>query len=1611
MLRMTPIRSGVEYLLRSAGCAEHDHQRDSRDAQMSGAEYLLGGSEAGEPGGVWVGGGLAHLGLAEDSQVTAEEMRTVFGRLEHLECDADGQAVPLGSRPRNYPSVQERVEAALAKEPGATEERIEQIKREAKAGKRETVRYYDLTFTPVKSVSVYRAALDAAGAGGAAAAVSRAHDQAVREALEFIESQVRTTRVGWHRTVTQDDGTKRTTGGYAEVDGGMVMTTWRHSSSRDGDPHLHTHAAILNRVMADNGKWYAVDGEQMKPLKGAADMIYERRLEELITEATGARFAWRPDGKTREIIGVDRALCDESSARRDAIQPELDRMVKDYRAEHGREPGRQAMAAMRRQAWADGRNPKTMESPEALADRYAHKHGVEHLKDQVLNVAEAAAKVETEGLPDGQPQVFATEDDLLREAVRRTQERYATWDETALALELNKLVGDVSWGERAPAEIQRMLGRALAQDGPADVVALVGRDRVRVPEALREGLAPEGLPVYRTARSLRYATREHLSAEKQLVAEAHATAGPVLDPAALAQVRVDLAGRGLSPDQLNAVVGILGSGKAADVLIGPAGTGKSTTTGELDRVWREQFGAPVLGLASSQRATDVLKGEGLDALNVAMFLTQYLPEDGSEPRRRLAQGTLIVVDEAGMADTDKLAKIARLVREAGGKLLYTGDHEQLAAVGTGGLLQLMTRDAAPFELAKVWRFKPRHKWEEAASLRLRVGDTTAVDEYERHGRLRGGTKAAMEDAAVRGYLADVLAGRESVLVVKSNDDAFGLSRRVRDELLSLGRVDETVLATLSDENACSAGDVVQARLNDHHPDAQNGQMVVNRELFTVLGISDDGGLEVRRHKDGSTVRFTSDYVENHVTLGYAGTVHSVQGLTVDGAHSLVERGMARNSVYVQATRGRDGNYLYVVCEVTGDEHEPESYSVSAAEVLREVVGTDGAQVSATETWRAALEDDDRLSTLGTVWELAARDDMADRHNDVLVNLLGPERMDQVSGDFAHRTLMSTLAHTEMSGYDVERVLTSVVGDPAELDEAASVAGVLRHRVDRHVAEAAERTVPGRWAKRAQNREGTVADYVHTLGQVIDARTELMARAAIIAPPDWALVALGPVPGEEDLAARETWAAKAAALGTYRELAAIDDDTMGIGAAPDKLAEPARHVAWHRAWDALGRPAEQADHQALTDDQLAETVRTWQREQQWAPVYVAPQLEKALTLAEEYRRDGITRWADVDAELAVTQGEITDEAQQLIDRAERAERLAARFTEASDRYERLDAARGYWLDHTAELAERARLAAAELDQRGVGPVAEPVQTELLDPDGGLDTPYARRAAEELEARAIDGELVDIEARGETRPEPAALDIIDAEVIEIEDPQPVVVEPVIALNDARPDQALDLDLTAGELDAADDPDNAAEPELAAAQTEEIGEEIGEILEAELVDEPRTAPPVEQVEDDIVDAEIVEEPARRVTDPAAETHKHDRQRNQDDTVRGDHGTAYQLDEIAEADATYPNRADADPDQLALLDVDDPNPRLRVDLGQVREDLDLTVRQAELRAALATEKIKGRELINELAADQAADAEAERRRAERERADRERQTQLQAQHRREFANRAAAPEPELGL
>ena len=161
----------------------------------SGVGYFL--DERGEPAGQWLGSGMESLGLSYRAGETARanDLRALFGELRYPGSQMPGSSkenpVYLGAKPRNYRTLAERVEAALKSEPDASPERQREIEVQTARNSRSNTAYYDVTFSPVKSVSVYYAALVAAGETELALKVRQAHDQAVRIGIEFAAGQGR----------------------------------------------------------------------------------------------------------------------------------------------------------------------------------------------------------------------------------------------------------------------------------------------------------------------------------------------------------------------------------------------------------------------------------------------------------------------------------------------------------------------------------------------------------------------------------------------------------------------------------------------------------------------------------------------------------------------------------------------------------------------------------------------------------------------------------------------------------------------------------------------------------------------------------------------------------------------------------------------------------------------------------------------------------------------------------------------------------------------------------------------------------------------------------------------------------------------------------------------------------------------------------------------------------------------------------------------------------------------------------------------------------------------------------------------------------------------------
>ena len=152
----------------------------------------------------------------------------------------------------------------------------------------------------------------------------------MRDALSFIERQALFTRQG------------RTGSGRSNVTG-LVAAAFTHRDSRAGDPDLHTHVAVANKVQTLDGRWLSIDGRVLFKATVAASETYNTALEQHLRDRLGVRFAERPDadpGKrpVREIVGVEPALNERWSARRVLIKVRQGELAARFQRDHGRPP-------------------------------------------------------------------------------------------------------------------------------------------------------------------------------------------------------------------------------------------------------------------------------------------------------------------------------------------------------------------------------------------------------------------------------------------------------------------------------------------------------------------------------------------------------------------------------------------------------------------------------------------------------------------------------------------------------------------------------------------------------------------------------------------------------------------------------------------------------------------------------------------------------------------------------------------------------------------------------------------------------------------------------------------------------------------------------------------------------------------------------------------------------------------------------------------------------------------------------------------------------------------------------------------------------------------------
>ncbi len=221
----------------------------------------------------------------------------------------------------------------------------------------QTVAGYDLTFSPVKSVSTLWAVAEPA----VAAVIERAHQAAVKDALAFIEKHALFTRTGPQ--------------GIRQVNvRGLVATAFTHRDSRAGDPDLHTHVAVANKVQTLDGRWLSIDGRVLFKANVAASETYNTALEQHLRDSLGVRFAERPGTDPakrpiREIVGVDPRLNKRWSTRRAHIDTRRGELAIQFQHDHGRPPTPVEALHLAQQATLETRDAK--HEPRSLAEQRA----------------------------------------------------------------------------------------------------------------------------------------------------------------------------------------------------------------------------------------------------------------------------------------------------------------------------------------------------------------------------------------------------------------------------------------------------------------------------------------------------------------------------------------------------------------------------------------------------------------------------------------------------------------------------------------------------------------------------------------------------------------------------------------------------------------------------------------------------------------------------------------------------------------------------------------------------------------------------------------------------------------------------------------------------------------------------------------------------------------------------------------------------------------------------------------------------------------------------------------------------------------------------------------
>jgi conjugative relaxase-like TrwC/TraI family protein len=735
-----------------------------------------------------------------------------------------------------------------------------------------------------------------------------AHDQSAASMLRFLESQVAYASRGHAREFSIE-----TTG--------LIVAGFGHRTAREEkdvdrgglpDMHLHTHFLIANQVRGVDGRWSALDGRRLHTrVRKTAGMLYQCELRWRGTAALGVRWGEVTRHGQADLAKVTGEMVAEYSKRRAQIVGNLEERARELNAERramGMPEAKldtvEAFEVARRQTRAaKNRQMETGQLVEGWQRGFEERFGQdpeEFVRSLLGEVKQAPA------LNDEQRET------LYREVAERLTAEAATFDRLDVIQAMACALTAGLPAEQVVAEADRFLESEhvlpVANRADHEVIQLRDGRTVAVPGDERCWTTPETV---KTEREMVRIAQQRQSCQLAQV--------PVEDvERAIGKAKVPL-----NEEQAEMVRRLTTSGHGVEMVNAGPGSGKTTALGVAVEAWR-RAGIEVFGTAITSKARNELRDAGLGG----QFSYSMLRKDGTpfelvvdrtrtaaqllidlEQRDlRLPRGSVLVGDEASMLDTPTLKRLMELGRRDDVKIVFSGDPEQLPAIGSGGGFAGLCARFGAIELKE--NHRQVEDWEKQAVVDFREGRIEdAQRAYEERGMITFDLEGEelLQDM-VDHYFGARDRGEDALMIAFKNADVDALNATAREVRVRRGEIDAKGVQT--SRYTIGKGDDIVTR-EGGRPWA-NGvpREIINGTRARVHGTHPDGSLDIET-EEGRRVVLPAEYVREKVDLGYARSAYTSQSATVDRTFNLVSAEDASKEVgLVQQSRERYPGHIW-----------------------------------------------------------------------------------------------------------------------------------------------------------------------------------------------------------------------------------------------------------------------------------------------------------------------------------------------------------------------------------------------------------------------------------------------------------------------------------------------------------------------------------------------------------------------------------------------------------------------------------------------------------------------------------------------------------------------------